>query len=181
MTTKLCRRCHTEKPTAQFRNNPKMRDKLNNWCKQCCNEYARTWAANHREETRAAVTRWRKANPEKARAATKRWLKAVPGREAIYSQRTYAKNRQTILDRNRKWRADNPEPVHARSHAYRTRQTLAGGSYTKEEWEALCAQYNYRCLACGVYSQNNAPGPRYSSFEGWHQLHYKHTTAMWAV
>ena len=30
----------------------------------------------------------------------------------------------------------------------RARKTKAGGSFTKEEWEALCAKYDYRCLSC---------------------------------
>jgi len=34
-------------------------------------------------------------------------------------------------------------------HRRRTRKTSAGGSFTPAEWQALCARYNLRCLACG--------------------------------
>jgi 5-methylcytosine-specific restriction endonuclease McrA len=35
-----------------------------------------------------------------------------------------------------------------RDAARRTRKTKAGGSFSKAEWEALCAKYDYKCLAC---------------------------------
>lgn len=41
--TKRCRRCDTEKPSAEFPPKPEMRDGLNSWCRVCYREYGSRW------------------------------------------------------------------------------------------------------------------------------------------
>jgi len=43
---------------------------------------------------------------------------------------------------------DNPEKRRAYQSNRRSRQTGAGGSFTPEEWIALCDKYEHKCLRC---------------------------------
>lgn len=45
---KLCRKCKTEKPKSDFGFNKHKRDKLNVWCKSCCNKQGRNRTPDYR-------------------------------------------------------------------------------------------------------------------------------------
>lgn len=51
------------------------------------------------------------------------------------------------------WRLRNPEKVNVRGiasvHRARARKAGVSGSFTIEEWEALCELYGNKCLRCG--------------------------------
>jgi 5-methylcytosine-specific restriction endonuclease McrA len=46
-------------------------------------------------------------------------------------------------------RKRNPAKKRARDARRRARKRGASGSHTQEQWEQLCARYNYCCLQCG--------------------------------
>ena len=49
---KRCARCGEWKPPEGFSPNPRMRNGLDSWCKECRNEYTRQWRADHPERAR---------------------------------------------------------------------------------------------------------------------------------
>jgi 5-methylcytosine-specific restriction endonuclease McrA len=65
----------------------------------------------------------------------------------------YERKREEIIARSRKWAKDNPEKV-ARAKADNRRKRRAAklarrGSFTSDEFKALCESYGNKCLACG--------------------------------
>lgn len=46
-------------------------------------------------------------------------------------------------------KSQSPEYVRRASHDRRVQKQNNGGSYTLEEWGALCAKYDNKCLCCG--------------------------------
>ncbi|SRR6266516_5082938 len=64
-------------------------------------------------------------------------------------QRHYLKYREHHNQRVREWQRNNPEKHSAQQAKRRTLKTQVGGFFTAEEWNALCAEYNHTCLACG--------------------------------
>ncbi|TMC25143.1 MAG: HNH endonuclease, partial [Chloroflexi bacterium] len=65
----------------------------------------------------------------------------------------YEENVDVIREKKRNHRRAHPELYAGADKAKfakrRTRETQAGGSYTKQEWQELCIKYSYRCLCCG--------------------------------
>lgn len=74
--------------------------------------------------------------------------------------RSRAKGRKRTRVRDDKTRASDrlrkermqiacPEVLRAKYHKYYATKRKNGGSFTAEEWKALCFQYGYKCLKCG--------------------------------
>lgn len=109
-------------------------------------EYHRVYA---RERTREYV----KINKERIKEYHKKyyainaeWIKEkVANNPYRYTERARLKRREWI-QRNYEHYLRYRRPHYS---LRRTRKTLAGGSYTAQEWEALKAKYNYTCLRCG--------------------------------
>ena len=77
--------------------------------------------------------RWKQDNPDKTTDHHRRYRQANPDKAA---------------EAVRQWGQANPEKKHAIDHRRRTRKTNAGGSFTAEEFNALCAYYGNKCLCC---------------------------------
>ncbi len=74
---------------------------------------------------------WRLANPDKHRSE-----------QRLY----YSKHKEEIRDRVNGTRYKY-SPTYG--PAYRTKRSLAGGSFTLEEWFLLCFAVGFKCLCCG--------------------------------
>lgn len=136
----------------------------NSDCKQCARDRSRRRAKDNPDKQRENTRKWRRDNPQKRKQQDRRyrakhtsqlnerklkWAHENPGKRRDISSRYRQNNLDDIKERGRKWERDNPEKVAAKKHRRRTRKTQAGGSYTGEEFKALCEQYDNRCLCCG--------------------------------
>lgn len=86
------------------------------------------------------------AHPEKSREANAR-------RRERLGETFHEINRE----RSREWRKNNPEKrraIHANANARRKRQ--AEGTWTAEEFAAICAHYGPACLCCGKVKKLHA-------------------------
>lgn len=97
-------------------------------------EWARRWREAHREERREAQRRYAAANPEKVRETVRRYAAA---------------HRVENRERKRRYREANPGSTAIYEACRRARKRAAGGSFSRAEWNALKARYDYRCLRCG--------------------------------
>lgn len=102
-----------------------------------------------RECNRTRVKKWQRDNADKHRRKGRKWYEANTNQERERKQRWHVANPDIHRERIQSWRKNNPEKVSSQQHRRRTRKTGAGGSYTAEEFKALCEQYDNRCLACG--------------------------------
>jgi len=124
--TKICSKCLVEKSGDDFVLCRREKDGLSNTCKQCQKENRK----KNKEASTLRVLTWQRNNPEKLKAKQKRYQD---------------KHKEQIRDL-----------VRARTNRRRTRLTQAGGSFTREEWNVLCARYEYRCLCCGEHKKLTA-------------------------
>ena len=104
-------------------------------CKECTRASNNRWKANNRERHRQGSAEWAKRNPDKVRAFGRRYANA--------HKEQMAKNKS-------EWRKKNPDRHCAHNHKRRAMIAGNGGSYTTDEWNALCNQYENRCLSCGA-------------------------------
>ena len=136
---KYCTGCETEKSVDDFSRRGRNDSRPRPRCKACCLAY---------QHTRPKP----KLDPVLRAARTKRWLDKNPGWMQEYRKRYYEDHREEIAAKNRVNRAPNGKHysiVLAYVNRRRARLAEAEGSHTVEEWEALCAEYGYRCAACG--------------------------------
>jgi 5-methylcytosine-specific restriction endonuclease McrA len=122
------------------------------------------YRTKHREECNARIKKYKKEHPEKTREQNAEYRRThneeivqynVQYRKehaeelAQYNAKYYKEHPEEYKERLNKWRKENPERAKIQMHTRRTRKTQAGGSFTKEEWEALCNKYDNKCLDCG--------------------------------
>jgi len=117
-------------------------------CEHCGEQYARspfTYGLQRFCSSLCKHRAWNKAHPEKVRAKTARYRLRNPESGADWR----AKN----PDYFREWAKDNPERTRALGRASQSnrRAKIAGngGSYTADEFTALCEAAGWRCTYCG--------------------------------
>lgn len=111
---KYCYKCETVKPIGEFNKNKSKPDGMGSECRECMRQY--------RRENRAKLIiyerRYRKNHPEMKRKADKKY---------------YAKNKDSILPRQRKWVKENSERL-------REYNRIRGRKYRKENPSVRVAQ-----------------------------------------
>lgn len=119
VTEKRCSGCRLTLPASGFTVARREPDGLQTYCKQCRREYQ---IANKDREVQRVVE-WQRANMDKVRAKQERWFLKNPDGARQLSRASVERRR--------------------------ARKSAAGGTFTPEQWLALCAKYDNRCLACG--------------------------------
>jgi len=114
----------------------------------------------------AANRRWRARNKERIRAYNQRYVATHPVKKDTRTRHDRKRDPKKTREQSLKWHAANPEKVRESVRKYRAanrdkqrtynakRRALKagnGGSYTDQEWQALCAQYNNRCIGPGPH------------------------------
>jgi len=106
--TKICERCHVEKPAREkfFDINLRSPDRLKAYCRAC----SPAVNAERRKRKAERSREWARANREKARESTKR---------------SYEKRRRERLAYLRRWRQENKEHIQEYQRAYRQKKQAA--------------------------------------------------------
>jgi 5-methylcytosine-specific restriction endonuclease McrA len=137
---KTCTRCKKSKPLSEFGNRGgKQSHLLNSWCKPCRSGHnaERLNERYHNEPGfKDRIKQYQKDNPEIIKAA---------------KEREYQKNRQAYIDRANRWAKNNPALISQIKRRYKAKRKVweMSGSFTQDEWDALCEFYENKCLSCG--------------------------------
>jgi 5-methylcytosine-specific restriction endonuclease McrA len=125
-------------PNAKFYHKHKERLK-----KQEAERYVR-----ERERILARNKAWNAAHSEYMNKLTKDWAEANPERRTEISKKSHKNHKAARNAFCREYQKRNPELFLAKGQKRRTAKTKAGGSFTAQEWVALCKKHAYRCLCC---------------------------------
>lgn len=152
---KVCRTCKEWKPADQYSPFAASRDGLEYKCKACVAEIARKYYHRNPERSKAKTKAWRAANSDKNRewsqAYNKRYY-AIHRTDIIaYQRKRYHEQLEFIRERRKDYRrTDKAQALRkAAHHRRRALKRQAEGSYTTQEWQALCAWFGNVCLCCG--------------------------------
>ena len=132
---KRCSRCGVAKPRTAFYPRPNRPSGITSECKACLRQRVRRDRALHGDVINQRRRQRYAANPERKRAENKA------------SYRRHAAKRRAEA---KAYHQRNPGVTLASWHRVRARKAGTGGSWTWDEWQALCAQYGNRCLCCGA-------------------------------
>src|SRR5690606_31916768 len=116
-------------------------------------DQGRTYYREHREQVLARTSAYHREHPDVQRRAWRdykqrhreRLLPLVRERAA----RWRAQNRARDVAASSRWRKNNPERHKAIIWRRNAKLRALKGSFTAEDWSALKARYDYRCLCCG--------------------------------
>lgn len=92
---------------------------------------------------------WRAQNPESARRIYRRHYTKDPDRTKLLNQAFHNQHKAKRNAASRIWQKENREKGRAKDHRRRARKMAAPGSYTPEQWTALCTWFGGVCLRCG--------------------------------
>lgn len=123
-----CKTCGEVKPVSDFSLEPRVASGITARCKQCIPDAAREQRNADpviMDKQRQANRTWRQKNIDKMQAARRSWSV-----------------------RNPNYRKQNREAYNNREANRRALARNATGSFTLEEWDELCAKYNFVCLRC---------------------------------
>lgn len=149
---RVCAICRVWKSYAEFyRQKVSSADGYKGSCRQCIKERANLYRQSPAYQTRAAgldfkrhaaecQKEWVKTHGERRRGYQTAFRQRHPERAWTYQK---AKSRAVDLETFR-------AKVCQRSHRRRARKASAEGSYTAEQWIALCTASCGRCVACGI-------------------------------
>lgn len=142
---KRCPGCDTIKPHDEFFSNPTQRGGLDSHCNLCrkdwTNEYRQT------EKGRGALLAYRE-----------KYYGTEAYKEAQAKYRGSERQKKMSREYHKEYRRRNPNKRSWYNSLRRARQLEAEGSYTQEEFEALCKKYGHRCLCCGVHASETPEG-----------------------
>jgi 5-methylcytosine-specific restriction endonuclease McrA len=173
MKTKICHKCRAEKPLEDFYKDKSSKDGRFHDCKQCWHEHDTKRYHDNPEFHKRRARQWERDNPERHKAQQKAWNTEATANG--YFRDWYWRNHDKELARQREWRRNNPEkekehikkgsarhritrkewqrlnPLKGRQYAHtrRARKISNGGTFTDNEFLAVCEQYGNKCLCCG--------------------------------
>ncbi|MFL5626911.1 MAG: HNH endonuclease [Ktedonobacteraceae bacterium] len=116
-------------------------------------ENKKRYYREHAEQIKALRKTYQQAHAERIRKYRKIRYQEYAEQFKVEKKEYYQEKVELIREKRRKHRKAHPElyvtadKVHF--HRRRARKIMAEGSFTKQEWRALCTKYDFRCLCCG--------------------------------
>lgn len=169
---KQCSKCKETKSVLCFNNNRRYADGYLSWCKDCMRAYQKQWVIPHKQERKEKAQKFyldnKSAINERNNARCReRWASDPEYRERKNKQKKESIARDSNhAEKSRVWKnawnalhRDDPKvkeshhkAVRKAHHKRRAAIHSNGETLTidPDEWDALCAKYDNRCLACGA-------------------------------
>src|SRR5215212_5100017 len=158
---KTCKWCGLTKELSEFYDG-----RWGKKCKVCVRSRAQQYRREHSEQyaeyerARAnlphrveARRKYQEEHEQEISEYKKRWSADNEEKVAASMLAYYAREREGVIVRIKKWAESNPDKVRSAKADNRRKRRAArhasSGSFTAEEFRALCERYGNRCLACG--------------------------------
>lgn len=150
---KCCTKCEEWKLFGEFHRDKRGKYGRGPWCKSCKALYQQRWYKKNQEHHLKVGQQWLAKNRERRREYLRKWQEDNEEHIRELNQRWRHENAELWREYGRSWREENLERARelerVKSQARRARQISNGGSFTVEEWQALCEAVGGKCLCCG--------------------------------
>ena len=147
---KWCPNCKQIKCHGTFNCLKRAKSGLQPYCRDCQSAMNKANYQNNLERERA------RSRSDGKRGYGRAWRRDNPDYMQQYNKAYWKANAEHIRANRGKYKEQ--ERAYAQSHLQeraiyeknrRARKLQAGGTFTQQEWEALCKYYDYTCLRCG--------------------------------
>lgn len=159
-----CSKCEKWKSYSDFHKDASKANGVSGHCKTCKAEWRAAnseyliqksieWQRNNPERTQANIRKWEAKNSDKVRTYKKKankkvWEKLKSDPTLANEYREKRKKHPSYFHKRKKKQVISLETAKIKRHKRKARILGSGGTYTEEEWLALCAHYGNRCLCC---------------------------------
>ena len=134
---------------------------LGSYCKPCQRLYSQQWYQTHREQVLKKQSEYRKAHPEQYRRYSAAFRKRYPEKVRETNLRISSANREDRRERARRysqehpgyqkrWRENNRDKYHAKTHRRRSLELGASGSFTHLDIDIIRKNQRGKCWYCGT-------------------------------
>jgi 5-methylcytosine-specific restriction endonuclease McrA len=156
MITKQCSTCKETKSITEFHKSKKEKDGYRSRCKNCRKlkepySAVKDYQDRYREANRTRIRAYfHDYNAQRAEAQAEyyaSWRETNKTALEDYQREYYQRNATKKREYASRYAKENPEKMRVIWHRRRGR-ILGRGVFTRQEWEALKAKYNYTCLCC---------------------------------
>ncbi len=163
---KYCPKCNTVKDANSFYRSSSSSDGFQSYCKQCKRSYGQNefqkeikhkWyqrnkdTDSYKESIRKAQANYRDRHRESRNEYDRAYAKTENGRVTNRRYITSEKGRVAHRSSNKRYNQSFIGRLVKKASSQRRRARLAEaeGSFTAKEFQNLCKEYKYKCLACG--------------------------------
>jgi len=144
----ICIKCKVGKSADNFYLSKTNRRGLMSYCKACANKISRKWTIEHPERIKQAARKWYKEHSAQNEQRRQAYREKNPGKRRELQRRWRSKYPEKGHEYGQTYRKRHPDRVNARNCNRRAWKRQAEGTFTKEEWQTLCASYGNKCLRC---------------------------------
>lgn len=131
---RICTKCQEPKDESAFNRHK--------WCRECSNRYSREWFKKNRDRANEHHRRFLEKNPDYYRRPD------IVEKQRKITKDYYQRNIEEYRAAHREYYRNNKPAYMAAIHRRRARRLLNGGTFTHQEFEALCVLYGNICLKC---------------------------------
>lgn len=134
---KTCTKCDKTKSVRKFHRDKSAKDNYTRRCKVCISAYDRS------EKGRSATKRH--SRTDKRKQSNKQYNQSEKGKQSRKQFNQSEKGKQVT---ERYTQSERGQQLRRTASAKRRAiKNNAEGSYTQDEWDALCAKYDYKCVS----------------------------------
>lgn len=152
-TTKRCGRCKCIALLSDFTKNRRNKDGLGTSCRACLRIEAKASYQKHRASRLARMKVAAAKNKDKIASYQRAYRAQHPDRylkRRAYYRRHYQTHKPEIRAYQRQYQTQNPQRAAIRTMRHYARKLQSGGSYTLEQWQAMCVWFGAVCLSCAT-------------------------------
>lgn len=156
---KVCARCGKEMPFSMFTIDKSRKDGMSCYCIECKTQYKQEWYADHGNEAKEYSRQYYKEHIEYYLQYSKEHQIYDPE----YMRQYYVKNKDRLLDANRRWRKDNVDKIKLYRQSKRVRvmrkiyninrkiaKLNAEGTHTKNDIADMLLFFDNKCAYTGM-------------------------------
>lgn len=155
-STKICAKCHAEKPVCDFFKRSSAKDGLHPQCKLCCADYSKSRGEQNRascktyywsdpERARSRVNKWRYDNIEISRASARARYHKNPEKGRALTRKWTQANLSHARAASVAWNKANPDKKKVHSNNRRAAHMSADGVYAADDVANIRKLQKDRC------------------------------------
>jgi len=107
----------------------------------------------NREQRTAYAREYHTENREECLKRNRRYYAKHQDRLKTYARKYRAEHKKQVAAAKSQYQKENPDQIRAARARRETKKTQVGGSFTAQEWQALCEKYGNCCLCCGTIDE----------------------------
>ena len=170
---KKCSKCGELKPLEMFSKNSQSKDGLRSECKECNKKYnaeqkekRKEWWQKYKETHKEDIEKYRAEHAEEHKVKSREYYYGHKEECNERSRKYHSAHKEEAKEKMSKYRAEHKDELkNKKAEYYKTERGKAthkastqkrraakaqnGGSFSADEWEALCGLFDNKCAYCG--------------------------------